>query len=51
MGGAGAYTLGFSILGPPPAALTGCLAGVIGGVCFELLMIGYHPTLQKSRRA
>jgi hypothetical protein len=51
MGGAGAYTLGFSVLGPPPAALTGCLAGVIAGVCFELLMIGYHPTLQKSRRA
>lgn len=51
MGGLGAYSLGFSVLGPPPAALTGCLAGVIAGVCFELLMIGYHPTLAKSRRA
>jgi hypothetical protein len=51
LGGLGAYSLGFSVLGPPPAALTGCLAGVIAGVCFELLMIGYHPTLAKSRRA
>lgn len=51
LGGLGAYSLGFSVFGPPPAALTGCLAGVIAGVCFELLMIGYHPTLAKSHRA
>jgi hypothetical protein len=50
LGGLSAYSLGFSVLGPPPAALTGCLAGVIAGVCFELLMIGYHPTLARSRR-